>query len=135
MARLNDIWERDGGRCVWCSTVSWEPDRTLEHVLPRSRGGRSGEHNLLPACRACNKARRSQGAAAYARRQAEAGRTGGTMSSRSAGRAHATSVSPCQTVTSPPPARSTSSGVSSGGGVRSDTSAGPSTKRATAPHA
>jgi hypothetical protein len=75
MARVNDIWERDGGRCVWCSTASWERDRTLEHLLPRSRGGRSGEHNLLPACRACNRARRSQGAAAYARRQAEAGRT------------------------------------------------------------
>jgi hypothetical protein len=75
MPRVQDIWERDGERCVWCSTASWPRDRTLEHLLPRSRGGRSGEHNLLPACRACNKARRSQGAAAYARRQAEHGRT------------------------------------------------------------
>ena len=75
MARVQDIWERDGEHCVWCSTASWPRDRTLEHLLPRSRGGRSGEHNLLPACRACNKGRRSQGAAAYARRQAEAGRT------------------------------------------------------------
>ena len=75
MARVDDIWERDGERCVWCSNVSWPRDRTLEHLLPRSRGGRSGEHNLLPACRACNKARRSQGAAAYARRQGERGRT------------------------------------------------------------
>jgi hypothetical protein len=70
MARVSDIWERDGGHCAWCSTPSWPRDRTLEHLLPRSRGGRSGEHNLLPACRACNKARRSQGAAAYARRRA-----------------------------------------------------------------
>jgi len=74
MARVQDIWERDGEHCVWCSTASWPRDRTLEHLLPRSRGGRSGEHNLLPACRACNKGRRSRGAAAYARRQAESGR-------------------------------------------------------------
>jgi hypothetical protein len=74
MARVNDVWERDGGHCVWCSNASWPRDRTLEHLLPRSRGGRSGEHNLLPACRSCNKGRRSQGAAAYARRQADRGR-------------------------------------------------------------
>jgi hypothetical protein len=75
MPRVHDIWERDGEHCVWCSTASWARDRTLEHLLPRSRGGRSGEHNLLPACRSCNKARRSRGAAAYAREQAERGRT------------------------------------------------------------
>jgi hypothetical protein len=75
MARVDDIWERDGGRCVWCSNASWERDRTLEHLLPRSRGGRSGEDNLLPACRACNKARRSRSAAAYARQRADQGRT------------------------------------------------------------
>ena len=74
MARVEDIWERDGEHCVWCSAASWARDRTLEHLLPRSRGGRSGAHNLLPACRACNRARRSQGAAAYARRRADDGR-------------------------------------------------------------
>jgi len=75
MARGDDIWQRDGGHCVWCSTESWPRDRTLEHLLPRSRGGRSGEHNLLPACRPCNKARGSRSAAAHARERAEAGRT------------------------------------------------------------
>src|ERR687886_1545357 len=74
MNRVAEIWERDGGRCVWCATRSWPRDRTLEHVLPRSRGGRTGAHNLLPACRACNRARRSQAAAAYARQRAREGR-------------------------------------------------------------
>jgi HNH endonuclease len=77
MPRVGDIWERDGGRCVWCSAESWQRDRTVEHLLPRSRGGRSGEHNLLPACRACNRARRSRGAAAYARERADDGRAVG----------------------------------------------------------
>jgi hypothetical protein len=74
MSRVSDIWERDGERCVWCSAESWARDRTLEHLLPRSRGGSSGAHNLLPACRACNRARRSRGAAAYARERSDDGR-------------------------------------------------------------
>jgi hypothetical protein len=74
MPAVHDIWERDGERCVWCSAASWPRDRTVEHLLPRSRGGRDGAHNLLPACRACNRARRSQAAAAYARQRARDGR-------------------------------------------------------------
>ena len=70
MPRMGDIWDRDGGRCVWCSSASWPRDRTLEHLVPRSRGGRIAQQNLLPACRSCNKARRAQGAAAYSRRRA-----------------------------------------------------------------
>jgi HNH endonuclease len=71
--RVDDIWDRDGGRCVWCAREAWPRDRTLEHLLPRSRGGRDGDHNLLPACKACNRARKSQPAVAYARRRAADG--------------------------------------------------------------
>jgi HNH endonuclease len=74
MPAVHDIWQRDGERCVWCSIAVWPRDRTVEHLLPRSRGGRDGAHNLLPACRACNRARRSQAAAAYARQRARDGR-------------------------------------------------------------
>jgi hypothetical protein len=74
MPAVHDIWQRDGERCVWCSTPAWPRDRTVEHLLPRSRGGRDGAHNLLPACRTCNRARRSQAAAAYARQRARDGR-------------------------------------------------------------
>jgi hypothetical protein len=72
--RVAEVWDRDGGHCVWCSAAVWPRDRTVEHLLPRSRGGSDGHHNLLPACRACNRARRSQAAAAYARRRAADGR-------------------------------------------------------------
>ena len=71
MARVREIWRRDGERCVWCGGAPWERDRTIEHLLPRSRGGTSASYNLLPACRACNRARRSQSVAAYARRRAQ----------------------------------------------------------------
>ena len=74
MNRVADIWERDGGRCVWCSAAVWPRDRTVEHLLPRSRAGTDAPHNLLPARRACNRARRSQSAVAYARARARDGR-------------------------------------------------------------
>jgi HNH endonuclease len=67
--RVDEVWERDGGRCVWCSREAWPRDRTVEHLLPRSRGGRDGAHNLLPACRSCNRARKSRPAVAYARQR------------------------------------------------------------------
>jgi HNH endonuclease len=76
MPAVDDIWARDGGRCVWCSTPAHPRDRTVEHLLPRSRGGGTGAHNLLPACRACNRARRSQAIAAYARQRVRDGRDG-----------------------------------------------------------
>ncbi|MEA2323832.1 MAG: endonuclease [Solirubrobacteraceae bacterium] len=74
MARVTEIWERDGERCLWCGAASWARDRTVEHLLPRSRGGSDDQANLLPACRACNRARRSQSAVAYARECARAGK-------------------------------------------------------------
>ena len=60
MARVGETWARDGGRCVWCGASPWERDRTIEHLLPRSRAGTSASCNLLPACRSCNRARRSR---------------------------------------------------------------------------
>jgi 5-methylcytosine-specific restriction endonuclease McrA len=69
------ILERDGPACVWCGREPWPRDLTLEHLLPRSRGGHATPENLAPACRPCNRARRSRPVAAYARELADAGRS------------------------------------------------------------
>jgi len=46
-----NIFKRDGYHCVYCGTR----DRlTLDHVHPRSRGGRDSWHNLVTACQKCN---------------------------------------------------------------------------------
>ena len=68
------ILERDGQACVWCGHEPWPRDLTLEHLLPRSRGGHSTPENLAPACRPCNRARRSRPVAAYVRELIDAGR-------------------------------------------------------------
>jgi len=50
MTRQN-IFKRDGNKCVYCSS---KDNLTLDHVLPRSRGGGSTWNNLVTACKTCN---------------------------------------------------------------------------------
>lgn len=70
---LDAIIARDGARCVWCGAEPWRRDLTLEHVLPRSRGGRTTPDNGLVACRRCNRARGSRPVVAYVRDLVAAG--------------------------------------------------------------
>lgn len=44
-----DAWE---GRCAYCDC---KPDKiTLDHVLPKAKGGTTERRNLVPACAHCN---------------------------------------------------------------------------------
>jgi 5-methylcytosine-specific restriction endonuclease McrA len=44
------VLARDGHSCVYCSA----PATSLDHVIPRSRGGTHTWDNLVAACRRCN---------------------------------------------------------------------------------
>jgi HNH endonuclease len=57
--RLRRILERDGGECVWCRRPLSPGDRnlSLEHLIPRLKGGPAWLENELAACRPCNRAR------------------------------------------------------------------------------
>jgi 5-methylcytosine-specific restriction endonuclease McrA len=46
------LFARDGWRCVYCGTSSGR--LTLDHVIPRSRGGESVWENVVTACSPCN---------------------------------------------------------------------------------
>jgi 5-methylcytosine-specific restriction endonuclease McrA len=50
LSRRN-IMKRDQHTCQYCGTKS---DLTLDHVLPRSRGGEDSWENLVTACNQCN---------------------------------------------------------------------------------
>ena len=41
---------RDGRRCGYCAGHA----TTVDHILPRSRGGRNTWHNTIAACEGCN---------------------------------------------------------------------------------
>jgi 5-methylcytosine-specific restriction endonuclease McrA len=46
------LFARDGWRCVYCGSTGAR--LTLDHVLPRSRGGESSWENVVTACSPCN---------------------------------------------------------------------------------
>lgn len=50
LSRQN-LYKRDGYKCVYCEG---RDNLTLDHVIPRSRGGRDSWHNLVTACQRCN---------------------------------------------------------------------------------
>jgi 5-methylcytosine-specific restriction endonuclease McrA len=58
--RLAQILARDGAECVWCrrELTLGHRDLTLEHVIPRLKGGPAWLENEVAACRPCNRARR-----------------------------------------------------------------------------
>lgn len=53
LSRKN-ILMRDRNTCQYCGTVCPAQALTLDHVIPRSRGGKSAWENLVACCHACN---------------------------------------------------------------------------------
>jgi 5-methylcytosine-specific restriction endonuclease McrA len=52
MLNRKNIMRRDGFQCQYCGTKVAE--FTLDHVIPRNRGGKDTWENLVCACMACN---------------------------------------------------------------------------------
>jgi 5-methylcytosine-specific restriction endonuclease McrA len=47
----HNIMKRDGNQCLYCGSRG---NLTIDHVMPRSRGGRDSWENLATACNECN---------------------------------------------------------------------------------
>ena len=45
---------RDDNICQYCGNRFSDKELTLDHVLPKSRGGNNSWNNLVAACRKCN---------------------------------------------------------------------------------
>jgi 5-methylcytosine-specific restriction endonuclease McrA len=45
-------------RCGYCGHLTPARELTMDHRVPLVRGGRSVRSNLVPACRACNAAKK-----------------------------------------------------------------------------
>ena len=54
------IMARDQYTCQYCGATPLRADLTLDHVLPRSRGGRTEWENVVVACRVCNQKKGSR---------------------------------------------------------------------------
>ncbi len=53
-----NVFRRDDHRCQYCS--KHVPDLTLDHVLPRSRGGPTSWENVVACCKQCNAKKRDR---------------------------------------------------------------------------
>lgn len=45
------IYKRDGHKCQYCGSTK---ELTIDHIIPRSRGGEDTWENLVVACNSCN---------------------------------------------------------------------------------
>jgi len=59
LSRKN-ILLRDRNTCQYCSTTLASGELTLDHVIPRSRGGLSTWENLVACCHPCNRRKGNQ---------------------------------------------------------------------------
>jgi len=50
LTRVN-IFKRDGHKCGYCGSVK---NLTIDHILPKSRGGKNTWENLITCCGSCN---------------------------------------------------------------------------------
>lgn len=46
-----NVFKRDNHECVYCGSCK---NLTIDHVIPRSKGGKDSWDNLVTACRSCN---------------------------------------------------------------------------------
>lgn len=75
--KLEEVAERDGASCIWCSrplTVEGG-EATLDHLVPDCRHGSSHLDNLVLSCFSCNNRRGRMPAAAFLAEQLERGAT------------------------------------------------------------
>lgn len=49
-----NVFLRDGFSCVYCGEERPTQELTFDHVIPRSRGGRTSWENVVTACGPCN---------------------------------------------------------------------------------
>jgi len=49
-----NVFLRDGYRCQYCGELFHTADLSLDHVVPRSQGGRLNWENAVTCCKACN---------------------------------------------------------------------------------
>ena len=50
------VFARDGGRCQYCGAAA----ESIDHVVPRAKGGTHTWENVVAACRPCNTAKRDR---------------------------------------------------------------------------
>ena len=58
--RVSAWWKQQTahGKCHYCGASVPPKELTMDHRIPVTRGGKSVRSNVVPACKACNSAKR-----------------------------------------------------------------------------
>lgn len=54
------IFLRDKNKCQYCNKILTKKDRTLDHIIPKAKGGETSFLNCVASCRKCNTKKGSQ---------------------------------------------------------------------------
>lgn len=54
MWKRHSVWVRDLGICGYCGIHVSESAMTIDHILPKSRGGKNTWENTVTCCKKCN---------------------------------------------------------------------------------
>ena len=49
-----NVYDRDGGKCMYCGKEVSRNKFTFDHVIPKSRGGKTNWQNIVCCCLKCN---------------------------------------------------------------------------------
>lgn len=55
--KLRQVWKKSDGVCAHCGKAVSSRNRTVDHYVPKSKGGGFDIRNLLPLCKTCNSER------------------------------------------------------------------------------
>ena len=50
----NNVFLRDNFTCAYCGNIFDKSKLTIDHIIPKSRGGKSSYLNCITACKRCN---------------------------------------------------------------------------------
>ena len=53
-ATRENLFKRDGHKCAYCGKKFNRIDLTVDHIIPKSHGGKNGWKNCITACKVCN---------------------------------------------------------------------------------
>lgn len=48
------VYEKTNGTCAYCDEKMSDENAVIDHVVPKSKGGKNNIDNLLPCCWSCN---------------------------------------------------------------------------------
>ena len=56
----SEVWSKSNGLCAKCGKAIQDDKQTIDHFIPKYHGGTDDFRNLIPLCKACNRAKGSR---------------------------------------------------------------------------